>query len=133
MVVFHGNKRTADPAELAEADVVLTTYSIIEGEHRRYVEPDKIPCKYCNKRFQPERLEVHLRYACHPAVMPHSVPGQPASEPRCDLGQASQQGFVQAKVACKGTRSAAGICIISSIARNGRNGVSYRDLAFVTG
>ena len=78
VVVFHGNKRTADPAELAEADVVLTTYSIIEGEHRRYVEPDKIPCKYCNKRFQPERLEVHLRYACHPAVMPHSVPGQPA-------------------------------------------------------
>ena len=67
VVVFHGNKRTADPAELAEADVVLTTYSIIEGEHRRYVEPDKIPCKYCNKRFQPDRLEVHLRYSCHPA------------------------------------------------------------------
>ncbi len=61
VVVFHGNKRTADPAELADADVVLTTYSIIEGEHRRYVEPDKIPCKYCSKRFQPERLEVHLR------------------------------------------------------------------------
>ena len=61
VVVFHGNKRTADPAELADADVVLTTYSIIEGEHRRYVEPDKIPCKYCSKRFQPDRLEVHLR------------------------------------------------------------------------
>lgn len=61
VVVFHGNRRTADPTELAGADVVLTTYSIIEGEHRRYVEPDKIPCKYCNKRFQPDRLEVHLR------------------------------------------------------------------------
>ena len=65
MVVFHGNKRTADAAELAGADVVLTTYSIIEGEHRRYVEPDKIPCKYCSRKFQPERLEVHLRCASH--------------------------------------------------------------------
>jgi hypothetical protein len=61
VVVFHGSKRTADAAELAGADVVLTTYSIIEGEHRRYVEPDKIPCRYCSRKFQPERLEVHLR------------------------------------------------------------------------
>jgi DNA repair protein RAD16 len=63
VVVFHGNKRTADPADLANADVVLTTYSIIEGEHRRYVEVEKIPCTYCKRKFQPERLEVHLRLA----------------------------------------------------------------------
>lgn len=63
--MFHGSKRTADAAELAGADVVLTTYSIIEGEHRRYVEPDKIPCKYCSRKFQPERLEVHLRCALY--------------------------------------------------------------------
>lgn len=59
--MFHGNKRTANPAELAAADVVLTTYSIIEGEHRRYCETEKIPCKYCKRKFVAERLEVHLR------------------------------------------------------------------------
>ncbi|CAL5226040.1 g8852 [Coccomyxa viridis] len=85
VVVFHGNKRTADPAELADADVVLTTYSIIEGEHRRYVEPDKIPCKYCSKRFQPDRLEVHLRFFCGPnAKKSAALAKQQKKRPRGD-------------------------------------------------
>ena len=78
--MFHGSKRTAIAAELAGADVVLTTYSIIEGEHRRYVEPDKIPCKYCSRKFQPERLEVHLR-----CVLPSSV--RPATEKMSKRGR----------------------------------------------
>ena len=45
VVVFHGSKRTADAAELARADVVLTTYAIIEGEHRRYCQEDR--CAAC--------------------------------------------------------------------------------------
>ena len=64
VVVFHGSKRTADVAELANADVVLTTYSIVEGEHRRYCQGDKVVCTYCRKKFTPERLEVHLRWGC---------------------------------------------------------------------
>ena len=47
VVVYHGAKRTTLPAELAEADVVLTTYAIIEAEHRRYMMPGKVSCRYC--------------------------------------------------------------------------------------
>ncbi|BDA51349.1 probable ATP-dependent helicase rhp16 [Coccomyxa sp. Obi] len=85
VVVFHGSKRTADAAELAGADVVLTTYSIIEGEHRRYVEPDKIPCKYCSRKFQPERLDVHLRFFCGPnAKKSAALAKQQKKRPRGD-------------------------------------------------
>lgn len=47
--------------ELAQADVVLTTYSIIENEFRKNCLPDKVACEYCNKKFFPDRLKVHLR------------------------------------------------------------------------
>jgi hypothetical protein len=35
VAVFHGSKRAADAAGLEEADVVLTTYSVLENEHRK--------------------------------------------------------------------------------------------------
>eukprot|EP00967_Tisochrysis_lutea_P012929 scaffold14427_cov21-Tisochrysis_lutea.AAC.2 len=37
VVVFHGSKRAADAADLEDADVVLTTYSVLENEHRKCV------------------------------------------------------------------------------------------------
>ena len=37
VAVFHGSKRAADAAGLEEADVVLTTYSVLENEHRKWV------------------------------------------------------------------------------------------------
>lgn len=49
-------------AELAQADVVLTTYSIVENEFRKNCLPDKVACEYCNKKFFPDRLKVHLRW-----------------------------------------------------------------------
>ena len=42
VVIYHGGKRTTDPAELAAADVVLTTYSIVESEFRRNCLPGKV-------------------------------------------------------------------------------------------
>lgn len=62
VVVYHGSKRSASKAELESADVVLTTYSIIEGEYRRHTQPNKATCAYCNNKFYPDRLKVHLRY-----------------------------------------------------------------------
>ncbi len=61
MVVYHGNKRVTSAEELENADVVLTTYSIIESEFRRHTQPNKATCTYCNKKFYPDRLKVHLR------------------------------------------------------------------------
>lgn len=65
VVIYHGNKREASVEELSQADVVLTTYSIVENEFRKNCLPDKVPCSYCNKKFFPDRLKVHLRY-CFP-------------------------------------------------------------------
>jgi len=61
VVVYHGNKRATSAEELENADVVLTTYSIIESEFRRHTQPNKATCTYCNKKFYPDRLKVHLR------------------------------------------------------------------------
>ena len=63
VVVYHGAKRTTRPAELAEADVVLTTYAIVEAEHRRYMMPGKVQCRYCKGKFYPDRLRLHLKCA----------------------------------------------------------------------
>lgn len=63
MVIYHGNKRETSIEELKQADVVLTTYSIVENEFRKNCLPDKVACAYCNKKFFPDRLKVHLRWA----------------------------------------------------------------------
>ncbi|GAX83352.1 hypothetical protein CEUSTIGMA_g10777.t1 [Chlamydomonas eustigma] len=69
VLVYHGAKRSTSVAELEAADVVLTTYSTIENEFRRFMMPSKVCCKYCNRRFYPERLKVHLRFFCGPNAM----------------------------------------------------------------
>ena len=61
VVVYHGAKRAVSPAELAEADVVLTTYSIVEVEHRRHMMPGKVACRYCKQKFYADRLRLHLK------------------------------------------------------------------------
>ncbi|GAB4813783.1 hypothetical protein N2152v2_000829 [Parachlorella kessleri] len=72
VVVYHGAKRSVDPAVLAQADVVLTTYSTIESDYRhaeltlRTMLPSKATCTYCGKKYYPERLKVHLRFFCGP-------------------------------------------------------------------
>jgi DNA repair protein RAD16 len=47
---------------------VLTTYSIVESEHRKNVMPDKEECKWCGRKYYPDRLKVHLRFFCGPTA-----------------------------------------------------------------
>ena len=61
VVTYHGNKRATDMEALKQADVVLTTYSIVENEYRKNAPPEKVQCEYCRKKFFPDRLKVHLR------------------------------------------------------------------------
>ena len=63
VLVYHGAKRPSSVAELAGADVVLTTYSIIESEHRRHMMPGKVACRYCKQKFNADRLRLHLKCA----------------------------------------------------------------------
>ncbi|KAK9828076.1 hypothetical protein WJX81_000538 [Elliptochloris bilobata] len=90
VVRYHGPKRTADPAVLANADLVLTTYSIAENEFRRFMQPGKVPCGYCGKKFYPERLKVHLRFFCGPnAHKSAALAKQQKKRPRGDQKQAA--------------------------------------------
>lgn len=68
MLLYHGPNRAANftREQLEAADVVLTTYSVIEVDYRKNVMAPKATCAYCNRKFNPERLKVHLRYFCGP-------------------------------------------------------------------
>lgn len=64
-MVYHGSNRNDNfnQDQLERADVVLTSYSVMEVDYRRNVMAPKATCKFCSKKFQPERLKVHLRCA----------------------------------------------------------------------
>jgi DNA repair protein RAD16 len=67
VAVYQGNKRGDLSQEaLSNADVVITTYNTLEADFRRALLPVKISCKYCGKKYFPDRLKVHLRFFCGP-------------------------------------------------------------------
>lgn len=68
VLVYHGPRRGLDLEELSKYDIVLTTYSIVELEHRKNVMPAKEACKWCKKLYYPDKMAVHLRYFCGPAA-----------------------------------------------------------------
>eukprot|EP00891_Asterochloris_glomerata_P007270 jgi/Astpho2/7270/e_gw1.00113.3.1_t len=82
VVTYHGNKRATDMEALKQADVVLTTYSIVENEFRKNAPPEKVQCEYCRKKFFPDRLKVHLRFFCGPhAKKSHALAKQQKKRP----------------------------------------------------
>ncbi|DAZ93932.1 TPA: hypothetical protein N0F65_012878 [Lagenidium giganteum] len=64
--IHHGPKRADLASKIASYDVVLTTYSIVESEVRKKLGWEKVPCKYCKRKFLPEKLVFHNRYFCGP-------------------------------------------------------------------
>ena len=47
VVVVHQNRKKMTKKELEQYDVVLTTYSIVEGEFRRHLAPPPVVCEHC--------------------------------------------------------------------------------------
>ncbi|CAM6104501.1 unnamed protein product [Calypogeia fissa] len=66
VLVYHGPKRNIGLAELAKYDIILSTYSIVELEHRKHVMPPKDACPHCSRHFYPDRLRIHLKFFCGP-------------------------------------------------------------------
>lgn len=64
--IHHGNKREDLASRIASYDIVLTTYSIIESEIRKTLGWAKVPCKYCKKKYLPDKLILHNKYFCGP-------------------------------------------------------------------
>jgi DNA repair protein RAD16 len=68
IVLYHGTSRASEftKEDLEKADIVLTTYSILEVDFRKNVMAPKATCSFCGKKLHPERLKVHLKYFCGP-------------------------------------------------------------------
>ncbi|KAJ8764644.1 hypothetical protein K2173_006726 [Erythroxylum novogranatense] len=64
--IYHGAKRTKLAEHLYEYDFVITTYSIVEAEYRRYVMPPREKCEYCGKYLYGRKLLIHKKYFCGP-------------------------------------------------------------------
>ncbi|RLN55028.1 hypothetical protein BBJ28_00009032 [Nothophytophthora sp. Chile5] len=64
--IHHGPKRLDVAARIASYDIVLTTYSIIESEIRKTLGWSKVACKYCGKKYLPDKLVTHNKYFCGP-------------------------------------------------------------------
>ncbi|KAL7701713.1 DNA repair protein [Lotmaria passim] len=52
--------------DMENADVVLTTYPMIEQAWRALINEIKVPCPYCGLLFIPRQLVVHNKYFCGP-------------------------------------------------------------------
>lgn len=64
VVVYRTTKVTKE--ELENADVVLTTYPMLEQAWRALINEIKVPCPYCELLFIPRQLVVHNKYFCGP-------------------------------------------------------------------
>ncbi|KAL6554095.1 hypothetical protein OROMI_019768 [Orobanche minor] len=69
VLVYHGANRAKNHYQFAEYDFVITTYSIVEAEYRKYVMPPKDKCTYCGKLFYGDKLKFHLKYMCGPGAI----------------------------------------------------------------
>jgi DNA repair protein RAD16 len=66
VLVYHGANREKSSKLFHDYDFVITTYSIIESEFRKYMMPPKKKCVYCGNSFYEKKLTVHLKYFCGP-------------------------------------------------------------------
>ncbi|KZV17715.1 hypothetical protein F511_01524 [Dorcoceras hygrometricum] len=66
VLVYHGANRAKNVYQFSKYDFVITTYSIVEAEYRKYVMPPREKCQYCGKLFYNNKLKVHLKYICGP-------------------------------------------------------------------
>ena len=65
VLTYHGASRDKISASMvAKYDVVLTTYQTIEADARKMTNPNKVSCPNCGRRFQPNKLFIHLKYFC---------------------------------------------------------------------
>ncbi|CAI9787751.1 unnamed protein product [Fraxinus pennsylvanica] len=68
VLVYHGANRERNIYQFSEYDFVITTYSIVEADYRKYLMPPKEKCQWCGKLFYDHKLKIHLKYFCGPGA-----------------------------------------------------------------
>ncbi|WCJ37550.1 Helicase protein with RING/U-box domain [Euphorbia peplus] len=66
VLVYHGANRERNSKKFSGYDFVITTYSTVEAEFRKFMMPPKTKCIYCGKSFYGDKLSIHLKYFCGP-------------------------------------------------------------------
>ncbi|GMH12044.1 hypothetical protein Nepgr_013885 [Nepenthes gracilis] len=66
VLVYHGANREKSLHEFSDYDFVITTYSTVEVDYRKYVMPPKQRCEWCGKSFYERKMVLHLKYFCGP-------------------------------------------------------------------
>ncbi|CAM9481009.1 unnamed protein product [Ascophyllum nodosum] len=64
VVIHHGANRATRAEDLMKADVILTTYAIVENEHRKAFASAKVSCPDCGRSLYPDKMFVHRKYFC---------------------------------------------------------------------
>ena len=55
ILVYHGPNRSRLTADLPKADIVLTTYQVLESDFRKMTSPSKIACPKCGQKYKVEK------------------------------------------------------------------------------
>lgn len=66
VLLFYSDRENVTDKDIEDADVVLTTYPIVEYEWRKIINRYLITCEYCGKKFQKRGLFAHQKYFCGP-------------------------------------------------------------------
>ncbi|XP_015081738.1 DNA repair protein RAD16-like [Solanum pennellii] len=66
ILVYHGSNRRKLSHDIEEYDFVITTYSTVEAEYRKFVMQPKQKCEWCGKAYYEEKLPIHQKSFCGP-------------------------------------------------------------------
>lgn len=93
VLLYHGARRVVQKYDFNNYDFVITTYSTIEADYRKYIMPPKIRCEYCNKLFYPNKLQVHLKYYCGPDAQRTEKQAKQESRKDSENGKGRRSGY----------------------------------------
>lgn len=66
VLVYHGANREKSFEQFSNYDFIITTYSIVEIDYRKYIMPPKQRCPSCGKFLYENKMKMHTRFFCGP-------------------------------------------------------------------
>ncbi|GAV73777.1 SNF2_N domain-containing protein/Helicase_C domain-containing protein/zf-C3HC4_2 domain-containing protein [Cephalotus follicularis] len=91
VLVYHGANRGKSTKQFLDYDFVITTYSIVEAEYRKYMMPPKERCPYCGKLYYQKKLAIHQKYFCGPdSVRTSKQSKQEKKKMKCSTSMSKQ-------------------------------------------
>lgn len=66
LVYYNNSKGQITREDIYAADVVLTTFPVLEMVYRKVCDQHKVSCQYCSRKLLPRSLVWHNKYFCGP-------------------------------------------------------------------